>query len=203
MASDVAALLPVTRRFMFLEEGDIAEVRRERHARSSTRQGNAVERPVKVSELSAPAAEKGQYEHFMLKEIHEQPLAVANTLQERVANGRLLEAAFGHARDRDLPARGVRAHRGLRHQLSRRRGGAVLHRADLPHSLPRRDRQRIPLPQCRGAEEFPVRDHLAVGRDGRHAGGAAAGRSRAATSRRWRSAIRRKARWCANRTWCC
>src|SRR2546421_640684 len=49
------------------------------------------------SEHSADAAEKGQYRHFMLKEIHEQPRAVANTLQERVANGRLLEAAFGPA----------------------------------------------------------------------------------------------------------
>jgi glucosamine--fructose-6-phosphate aminotransferase (isomerizing) len=52
---------------------------------------------VRESELSADAAEKGQYRHFMLKEIHEQPRAIANTLQERVANGRLLEAAFGPA----------------------------------------------------------------------------------------------------------
>ena len=52
--------------------------------------------PCSISELSAEAAEKGEYEHFMLKEIYEQPRAVANTLQERVANGRLLEAVFGH-----------------------------------------------------------------------------------------------------------
>ena len=56
-----------------------------------------MERPVRESELTAESAEKGQYSHFMLKEIHEQPRAVANTLQERVANGRLLEAAFGPA----------------------------------------------------------------------------------------------------------
>jgi len=96
VASDVAALLPVTRRFMFLDEGDVAEVRREA-VRVIDREGNSAERPVKESELSADAAEKGQYRHFMLKEIHEQPRAVANTLQERVANGRLLEAAFGPA----------------------------------------------------------------------------------------------------------
>ncbi len=96
VASDVAALLPVTRRFMFLDEGDVAEVRRE-SVHVIDREGNSVERPVKESELSADAAEKGQYRHFMLKEIHEQPRAVANTLQERVANGRLLEAAFGPA----------------------------------------------------------------------------------------------------------
>jgi glutamine---fructose-6-phosphate transaminase (isomerizing) len=94
VASDVAALLPVTRRFMFLEEGDIAEIRRD-GVRVLDAEGNSVERPIKESELSAEAAEKGQYSHFMLKEIHEQPRAVANTLQERVANGRLLEAAFG------------------------------------------------------------------------------------------------------------
>ncbi len=96
VASDVAALLPVTRRFMFLEEGDVAEVRR-RSVRVLDRDGNSIERPVRESELSADAAEKGPYRHFMLKEIHEQPRAIADTLQERVANGRLLEAAFGPA----------------------------------------------------------------------------------------------------------
>jgi glucosamine--fructose-6-phosphate aminotransferase (isomerizing) len=96
VASDVAALLPVTRRFTFLEEGDVAEVTRT-SVRIIDREGNQVAREVRESTLSADAAEKGPYQHFMLKEIHEQPLAVANTLQERVANGRLLEAAFGPA----------------------------------------------------------------------------------------------------------
>ncbi|MEO6186973.1 MAG: glutamine--fructose-6-phosphate transaminase (isomerizing) [Steroidobacteraceae bacterium] len=95
VASDVSALLPVTRSFQFLEEGDVAEVRRE-SVRILDAEGNSVERETRVSELSAAAAEKDPYEHFMLKEIFEQPRAVANTLQERVANGRLLEAAFGH-----------------------------------------------------------------------------------------------------------
>jgi glucosamine--fructose-6-phosphate aminotransferase (isomerizing) len=95
VASDVSALLPVTRQFQFLEEGDIAEVRCE-SVRIIDAAGNSVERDVRQSELSAKAAEKGPYAHFMLKEIHEQPRAVANTLQQRVANGRLLEAAFGH-----------------------------------------------------------------------------------------------------------
>ncbi|HEY6484208.1 MAG TPA: glutamine--fructose-6-phosphate transaminase (isomerizing) [Steroidobacteraceae bacterium] len=96
VASDVAALLPVTRRFIFLEEGDVAEVRR-KSIRVIDRNGNTVERPICESELSADAAEKGPYRHFMLKEIHEQPRALANTLAERVAHGRLLEAAFGPA----------------------------------------------------------------------------------------------------------
>jgi glutamine---fructose-6-phosphate transaminase (isomerizing) len=95
VASDVSALLPVTRRFQFLEEGDIAEVRRD-GVRILDAGGNTVERAVRHSELSAAAAEKGPYPHYMLKEIFEQPRAVADTLQERVVNGRLLEAAFGH-----------------------------------------------------------------------------------------------------------
>jgi glutamine---fructose-6-phosphate transaminase (isomerizing) len=96
VASDVAALLPVTRRFIFLDEGDVAEIRR-KAIRVIDKEGNNVERPIRESELSADAAEKGQYRHYMLKEIHEQPRAIANTLQERVTNGRLLEAAFGPA----------------------------------------------------------------------------------------------------------
>jgi glucosamine--fructose-6-phosphate aminotransferase (isomerizing) len=96
VASDVAALLPVTRRFIFLEEGDVAEIKRST-VRILNKEGNFIERPVKESELSAEAAEKGPYRHYMLKEIHEQPRAFADTLQERVANGRLLEAAFGPA----------------------------------------------------------------------------------------------------------
>jgi len=96
VASDIAALLPQTRTFVFLEEGDVAEVTRT-SVRITDRNGKPVERKIHESELSADAADKGQYAHFMLKEIHEQPRAVADTLQERVANGRLLEAAFGPA----------------------------------------------------------------------------------------------------------
>ena len=96
VASDVAALLPVTRRFVILEEGDVAEIRRTSY-RILDREGNTVQRAAHQSELSADYAEKGEYPHYMLKEIHEQPRAVAQTLQERVAGGKLLEAAFGPA----------------------------------------------------------------------------------------------------------
>src|SRR5690606_29240987 len=94
VASDVSALLPVTRRFMFLEEGDVAEIRRT-SVRILDVEGNTAQRPIRESELSADAAEKGEFEHYMLKEIYEQPRAVAQTLEERVAGGKLLEAAFG------------------------------------------------------------------------------------------------------------
>jgi len=94
VASDVAALLPVTRNFMFLEEGDIAHVRLTEITIWDI-DGNEVERPVKESELTADAAERGSFRHFMQKEIHEQAAAVARTLNERIANGRVLDAAFG------------------------------------------------------------------------------------------------------------
>jgi glucosamine--fructose-6-phosphate aminotransferase (isomerizing) len=94
VASDVSALLQVTRRFMFLEEGDVAEIRRS-NVRIIDSEGNTATRPVRESELSADAAEKGDFEHYMLKEIFEQPRALAQTLEERAAGGKLLEAAFG------------------------------------------------------------------------------------------------------------
>jgi glutamine---fructose-6-phosphate transaminase (isomerizing) len=93
-ASDVAALLPVTRRFMFLEEGDVAEVRR-RSVKIFDSSGKPALRAIRESDLPADAVERGQYRHFMLKEIHEQPRAIAQTLEERVAGGKLLDAAFG------------------------------------------------------------------------------------------------------------
>ena len=114
VASDVAALLPVSRRFIFLEEGDIAEVTRD-GVSVFDRDGVRTEREIRDSTASADAAEKGPYRHFMLKEIHEQPRAVAETLQERIANGRLLEAAFGVECGRSVRACARRAHRRLRH----------------------------------------------------------------------------------------
>jgi glutamine---fructose-6-phosphate transaminase (isomerizing) len=96
VASDVAALLPVTHRFMFLEEGDVAEVRR-KSIKIVDAEGVPAVRPVHESDLPADAVERGQYRHFMLKEIHEQPRAIAQTLEERVAGPRLLDAAFGPA----------------------------------------------------------------------------------------------------------
>jgi glucosamine--fructose-6-phosphate aminotransferase (isomerizing) len=94
VASDVSALLPVTRQFIFLEEGDVAEVTRS-GVRVLDREGREVQRPVRESELSADAAERGEFRHFMLKEIHEQPRAVAETLEERIARHRVLDATFG------------------------------------------------------------------------------------------------------------
>jgi glucosamine--fructose-6-phosphate aminotransferase (isomerizing) len=94
IASDVAALLPVTRRFIFLEEGDVAVLRRDA-LQIYDAAGVPVERPVKETELTADAIDRGQYRHYMLKEIHEQSRAIAETLEGRLAGDRVLEAAFG------------------------------------------------------------------------------------------------------------
>ena len=94
IASDVAALIPVTQRFIFLEDGDVAEMTKDRLTIFNTA-GEPVERPLKVSELTADAVERGQYRHYMVKEIFEQPRAVAETLEGRLGGQTVLEAAFG------------------------------------------------------------------------------------------------------------
>lgn len=101
VASDVAALLPVTRKFMFLEEGDVAIVNRE-DVTVYDRDGGEVARPVKESELSADAASRGKFRHYMQKEIHEQAAAVSRTLEERIADGKVLDSAFGPGADKIL-----------------------------------------------------------------------------------------------------
>lgn len=94
VASDQLALLPVTRSFAFLEEGDVAEVTR-REVNIFDVDGNAVEREVKESEVTHDAGDKGEYRHYMLKEIYEQPTAIAHTLEGRIAAGKVLDSAFG------------------------------------------------------------------------------------------------------------
>jgi glucosamine--fructose-6-phosphate aminotransferase (isomerizing) len=94
VASDVNALLPVTQQFIMLEEGDVASLTRDSHVIYDHR-GNVVDRPVYTTELTASAVERGEYRHFMLKEIFEQVRAVAETLEGRIGNHRVLEASFG------------------------------------------------------------------------------------------------------------
>ncbi len=95
IASDVFALLPVTQNFLFLEEGDIAEVRRD-GVQVFDQNGQCAERPVRESRLAASSADKGPYAHYMLKEIYEQPAVIAETLEGRIHKGHLLEQSFGH-----------------------------------------------------------------------------------------------------------
>jgi glucosamine--fructose-6-phosphate aminotransferase (isomerizing) len=94
IASDIHALLPVTRRFIYLAEGDVAEATIE-GVKIYDEHGAIVERPVKLAHFSADAVERGEYRHYMLKEIHEQPQAIADTLEGRIAGGKILTAIFG------------------------------------------------------------------------------------------------------------
>jgi len=94
IASDVAALLPVTQRFIFLEDGDIADINNSQLTIYDS-QRNKVEREIRESTLSPDATERGAYRHYMLKEIYEQPRAIADTLEGRIYDDKLLEQSFG------------------------------------------------------------------------------------------------------------
>lgn len=94
IASDVAALLPVTQCFIFLEDGDVADMTKDSLV-VYDKTGQQVERPIKESQLSADAAERGEYRHYMLKEIYEQSRAIADTLEGRIYSNSIYEEAFG------------------------------------------------------------------------------------------------------------
>jgi glucosamine--fructose-6-phosphate aminotransferase (isomerizing) len=94
VASGVPALLPVTQRFIYLEQGDLAEIRRD-GVRIVDMDGNSVTREVHETEWDSTSAEKAPYDHFMLKEIFDQPSALADTLYGRVANQRVLPESLG------------------------------------------------------------------------------------------------------------
>ncbi len=94
LASDQLALRQVTDRFMYLEEGDIAEIRRD-SVQIWDVSGQPVERESVQYHEGAEAAEKGEYRHFMLKEIHEQPKVVQRTLEGRLGTDHVLVQAFG------------------------------------------------------------------------------------------------------------
>ncbi|MFG0671457.1 glutamine--fructose-6-phosphate transaminase (isomerizing) [Pseudomonas sp. xss_1] len=94
LASDQLALRQVTDRFMYLEEGDIAEIRRD-HVAIWDHGGQPVQRETVQYHEGAEAADKGQYRHFMLKEIHEQPRVVQRTLEGRLGSDHVLVQAFG------------------------------------------------------------------------------------------------------------
>ena len=94
VASGVPALLPVTQRFIYLEQGDIAEITR-REVNIFGVDGKPVKREIHETQWSADSAEKGPYRHFMLKEIFEQPSALANTLYGRIERGRVVADSLG------------------------------------------------------------------------------------------------------------
>jgi glucosamine--fructose-6-phosphate aminotransferase (isomerizing) len=94
LASDQLALRQVTDRFMYLEEGDIAEIRRD-SVQIWDVSGQVVERESVQYRDGAEAADKGEFRHYMLKEIHEQPVVVQRTLEGRISHNQVLVEAFG------------------------------------------------------------------------------------------------------------
>jgi len=94
IASDVSAVLSSTRRVVYLDEGDVAEITRE-HVTIVDRAGATVQRPVHVSDVSLASMELGPYSHFMQKEIHEQPRALTDTIEPVIAGEGFDAALFG------------------------------------------------------------------------------------------------------------
>jgi glucosamine--fructose-6-phosphate aminotransferase (isomerizing) len=94
IASDVHALLAVTQRFIYLADGHVADVGVD-GVQVYDEHGASVDRTIKLAQFGADAVARGKYRHYMLKEIHEQPQAIAETLEGRIADGRVLPAAFG------------------------------------------------------------------------------------------------------------
>ena len=95
LASDQLALLSVTRRFIFLEEGDIAEITR-RTVDIYDTYGKKVDREIHESNLENDAAEKGKFRHFMQKEIYEQPTALINTMEGRINHENVIVDSIGN-----------------------------------------------------------------------------------------------------------
>lgn len=101
IASDQMALLPVTRRFIFLEEGDVAEITR-REVNIFDKTGAPVEREIIESNIEHDAGDKAGYRHYMLKEIHEQPTVVRNALKDRLGETDLVADIFGEGAEEIL-----------------------------------------------------------------------------------------------------
>jgi glutamine---fructose-6-phosphate transaminase (isomerizing) len=93
-ASDPLALLPVAQRFIYLEEGDIADVHRDSVV-IYDHSGNVVDREIHTIHMQQDAIDRGKYRHYMLKEIFEQPQAVRDTMEGRLTEDHVLENAFG------------------------------------------------------------------------------------------------------------
>ena len=93
IASDQMALLSVTKKFIFLEEGDIAEITIDKIT-IYDEDGDLVKRPIKTSNLKAGQVDRGPFNHFMQKEIFEQPQAIRDTLESRITKNSVLIGAF-------------------------------------------------------------------------------------------------------------
>ncbi|NOY67305.1 MAG: glutamine--fructose-6-phosphate transaminase (isomerizing), partial [Gammaproteobacteria bacterium] len=96
IASDKAALIPVTQQFIVLNDGDMVKITRDK-LEILDENGKSVEREIHTSELNAESVERGKYKHFMLKEIYSQPSAISDCLEGRISSNKVLEECFGPA----------------------------------------------------------------------------------------------------------
>ena len=186
VASDVPAILEHTREVIFLDEGDIVAVTAGQAVITDV-EGKPRERQARTITWDAVQAEKGGYPHFMLKEIHEQPRAVTDTLRGRL----LLEDRDADLEGFELDPAGCGACCcSPAAPRTTRPGRQVPDRGDLAHPVRGRSRQRVSLPRSDGRAGRPRHRHLAERRDGRHAGrgqrGAGARRARAGDLQRRR-----------------
>ena len=98
VASDQMALLSETKKFIFLEDGDVAEIKLNKITIFDL-DGNLVDRPVISSKIKVGQVDKGNYDHFMQKEIFEQPQAIRDTLESRITNNSVITSSFGYKAD--------------------------------------------------------------------------------------------------------
>ncbi|KMT65999.1 glutamine--fructose-6-phosphate transaminase (isomerizing) [Catenovulum maritimum] len=102
VASDQLALLPVTSRFIYLEEGDVARISR-KSVEIFDKNGEQVERKVNLVDAKADSADKGEYRHYMMKEIYEQPTCVRQTLEGRISASGIETGIFGQGFEEVVP----------------------------------------------------------------------------------------------------
>jgi glucosamine--fructose-6-phosphate aminotransferase (isomerizing) len=200
LGSDALALAPLTQRIAYLEEGDWVVITRD-GAQIFDKDNTPVERPITISGVTGELVSKGNHRHYMLKEIYEQPIVVAQTLRAYLK--RMEEQVTLPIPDFDL-SRAIKRVTIVACGTSYlcRHGRQILVRAVRPPAGRDRCRLRVPLPRAGdGRRRADDRDQP-VGRDRRHAGRAAPCPRRGADDRRGRQRADQR-RWRARRCCCC
>ena len=145
VGSDGLALAPLTQRIAYLRDGDWTVVDR-KGTRFFGADGQEVQREVKLTRLTGAAIGKGNFRHFMEKELHEHPAVIGDTLHRMVNPATRAVALPALPFDFAVPA--AHHHQRLRQRLLCRAGGALVVRGDRRHSYRCRCRERIPLPHA-------------------------------------------------------
>ncbi len=161
LASDIYPLLGETENFVFLQEGDAVRLNADGYQVIDAND-QIVQRPVKRVETRADAVQRGVYPHYMLKEIFEQPHAVAETLEGRLGATAVLPNIFGVGAEALLQPGQAGSHRCLRNGFPCGAGRQLPDRAIGRYPLPCRNCQRVPLPQAGCTTEQSLRCGIAI-----------------------------------------